>query len=118
MGKITLGKAGRAAASSILRELIPEIDVRLQAIERRLDAIQADMRAGEAKFDNLRDEMLSRFDQQRDVINELGERIARLDGRLDGFMTSVHRQSDKMDQWIERLVKIEMTQASRKRRAG
>jgi hypothetical protein len=62
--------------------------------------------------------MYDRFEQTRDVINQLGERIARLEGRMDAFVTSVHRQSDKMDRWIERLVKVEMTQTTRKRRAG
>src|SRR4051812_30608463 len=111
MGKELAKKAGASAVESVLESMMPQLI-------QRLDAIQNDIRHLDTKVDSLRDEMYDRFDQQRDVINELGQRMARVEGQLELFNNTVERQSNKMDQWIERLVKIEMTQGSRRRRAS
>jgi hypothetical protein len=89
-----------------------------QLIER-LDRIQLDIRQIDAKVDQLRQDMYDKFEQARDVSNELGQRIARMEGKLDVFTDAVHRQSNKMDEWIERLVRVEMTHTARRgKRAG
>jgi len=91
----------------------------------RLDSIQNDIRHLDVKVDQLRQDMYDRFDQARDVINEVGQRVARVEGRLDELIRAMSqqsnrldRQSDKMDQWMERVVRVEMSQGLRKRRSG
>jgi uncharacterized protein YoxC len=112
MAKELTRRVSTGAVEGVLRSVMPEL---LQ----RLDAIQMDIRHLDAKVDNLRQEMDHRFEQTRDVINEVGQRVARLEGRMDGFARAVERQSDKMESWIERLVQVEMTQdGRRKKRAG
>jgi len=106
-----------AAADKVLRDAMPSLQVALGAIERRLDDVGQQIFKLDAKVDNLRQEMYDKFEQTRETINELGQRIARLEGGLDRAVHAMDRQSDKLDQWIERLVKVEMTQNGRRKRA-
>ena len=114
-----------AAADKILRDAMPSLQVALQGIEARLGDLGQQIFKLDAKVDNLRQGMYDKFEQNRDLFNQLGERIARVEGRLDEIVRGMQRQgerldrqSDKMDQWIERVVKVEMTQNSRGKRAG
>jgi chromosome segregation ATPase len=100
-------KAGTGAMQRAFEAIVPELFQRLDRIDDRIAALDRDVHA-------LREEMSSRFEQARDVMNELGQRLSRVEGQIDLIVTSVNRQSDKMDQWIERLVRIEMTRDSRK----
>ena len=112
-------KAGAAALERTLEALMPELFRRLERMDERLGAVDREMHG-------LREHMDARFDQTQDVINEIGQRIARVEGRLEelGRQLGEHsdrmdRQSDKMDQWIERLIRVELGQgARRKKRAG
>ncbi|HVT87927.1 MAG TPA: hypothetical protein VHD56_03665 [Tepidisphaeraceae bacterium] len=111
MAKELMKKASAAAVENVLHSAMPQLI-------QRLDAIQGDLRHLDMKVEQLRQDMYEKFEQTRDVINELGQRIARVEGKLEASVDSVNYQSQKMDKWIERLVKIEMTQGSRRRRAG
>jgi|SRR4051812_22743041 hypothetical protein len=100
-------KAGAGAVHRAFEAIVPELFQRLDRIDDRIGALDRDMHA-------LREDMTSRFDQARDVWNELGQRLSRVEGQIDLIVNSVNRQSDKMDQWIERLVRLEMTRGARK----
>ncbi|HEY8668200.1 MAG TPA: hypothetical protein VIL86_16245 [Tepidisphaeraceae bacterium] len=111
MAKEMMKKAAASAAESTLLSLLP-------SVQETLNAIRADIRNLDHKVDELRREMYDRFEQTREVINELGQRIARVEGKLDSHRSAIDRQTDKMDDWIERVVKVEMTQNARRRRAS
>jgi chaperonin cofactor prefoldin len=119
-------KAGSAAVERTIESLMPELFRRLDRIDERFARIDERFGAIDRELYGLRQHMDAQFDQQRDVINELGQRMARVEGRLDELIRSIDRQServdkqtDKMDQWIERLVRIESTQEVRRgKRAG
>ena len=100
-------KAGSAAFETTVLSMLP-------GLQQTLDAVRADIRHLDIKVDQLRQDMYDKFEQTRDVINELGQRIARVEGKLDAFSGSMDRQTQKMDQWIERLVRVEMTQNARR----
>ncbi len=112
MAKEITRRAATGAVEGVLRSVMPEL---LQ----RLDAIQSDIRHLDSKVKNLWQKMCDKFEQTRDVIKEVGQRVARIEGQMDAFIGAVNRKSDKIDKWIERLVRVEMTQGSRRRkRAG
>lgn len=111
-------RAGSAAVERTITSFLPELFQRLDRIDERLGALDRELHG-------LREHVDQRFEQARDVMNDLGQRIARVEGRLDELIRAldrqgerVERQSDKMDQWIERVVKVEMTQGARRKRAS
>src|SRR5690348_5375994 len=82
MAKIILNKTTQAITESLLQQLMPQFD-------RKLDELRADVRALDAKVDNLRNEMLDRFDAQRELINEVAHRVTRVEGKLEGYMEAM-----------------------------
>ena len=112
-------KAGGAAVERAIHALMPELLRRLDRIDDRVAGLDRELHG-------LREHIDARFEQNRDLMNELGHRIARVEGRLDEVVRALDqqtnrmdRQSDKMDQWIERLVRVEMTKNVRRgKRAG
>jgi ABC-type transporter Mla subunit MlaD len=67
----------------------------------------------------------SKWEQTLGNLNQLGERIARQEGKVEEATRSLDRQgatlahqSDKIEHWIERVVKVETTRRSRASRAG
>jgi hypothetical protein len=111
MGKELAKKAGTAAFETTVLSLLP-------TLQDTLRAVRDDIHHLDIKLDQLKQEMYDRFEQTRDVINELGQRIARVEGKLEGFINAIERQSDKMDKWIERVMKVEMLQGTRRRKAS
>src|SRR5438034_4866172 len=79
MGKIAMKEAGRAAVQSVLRQLMPDIDKRLDMIESYVRNVDARLLALEQKVD-------ARFDQQLAAINETSNKILKLEARVEGFM--------------------------------
>lgn len=110
-----------------MAQLMPQLDAKLTSMQKDIRALQDDIRGVDAKIDNLRQDMADKFEQANGVSNELSQRIARVEGGLDAISKSIDRQShtldrqsDRIEQWIERVVKVEMTQVQRSRgkRAG
>jgi len=122
MPKELTKKAGISAAESVLRSLMPELlgqfDVIRQDIRALRTEMQEEFRDADRRVEQLKTEMYDKFEQTRDVINELGQRVAKLHGRIDGYFETARDQSNKIDSWIERIVKVEMMQNSRRRKAG
>jgi len=111
-------QAASAAVEKVMHSAMPKLMA-------RLDSIQEDIRHLDVKVDQLRQDMYDRFDQSREVVNEVGQRVARVEGRLDELIRAMgqqgnrlDRQADRMDQWIERVIRVEMGQGLRKRRTG
>jgi hypothetical protein len=99
-------KAGAAAVEKTLETLMPALFHRLEQIDQRIAGLDREVHGIREHIDN-------RYDQMRDVMNELGQRMARVARAFQTFTEAVHRQSNKMDdEWIERLVRVEMTQAT------
>ena len=111
-------KEGGAAVERTLASLMPELF-------RRLDRLDERMASFDRELHGLREHIDSRFEQSRQVANQLGERMARVEGRFDEVIRAMDRQADpldrqadKMDQWMERVVKVEMLQESRRKKAS
>ena len=49
------------------------------------EEIHTEIRNLDAKVDSLREDMLDKFGQARDVANEISHRVTRLDGKLEGY---------------------------------
>jgi chaperonin cofactor prefoldin len=114
-------KAGSAAIERTIESLMPELFRRLDRIDERFSRIEERFAGFDRELHGLRQHIDDRFEQQRDVINELGQRMAHVEGRLNEVIRSMDRQSErldkqtgKMDQWIERLVRLETTQGVRR----
>ena len=79
MGKVAMKEAGSAAVQSVLRQLMPDIDKRLDLIEGYVRNVDARLLALEQKVD-------ARFEQQLAAINETSNKILKLEARVEGFM--------------------------------
>src|SRR5947207_604275 len=79
MAKFVIKQVVEAVTESVLRQLMPELD-------ERNEGLRADIRALDANVDNLREEMLDRFERQLNTINEVSHRVTRVEGKLEGYM--------------------------------
>jgi hypothetical protein len=122
MAKELATKAGVSATETLLRSFMPELVSRLERIEKRFDTV-------EKRFDDLsriveglrlefKEDLHTKFDQARDVINEVGARVLEVRIRVDSYIEMTRSQSNRIDNLIERVVKVEVMQGSRKRKAG
>jgi acetolactate synthase small subunit len=129
MAKEIATKAGVSAAESLLRSFMPELISRLERIEKRFDAVDKRFEAVDKRFDDLsriveglwlefKEDLHAKFDQIRDVINEVGGRVLEVRTRLESYVEMTRSQSSRIDNLIERVVKVEVMQGSRKRKAG
>src|SRR5437868_13088561 len=114
MAKELTKKAGISAAESVLRSLMPELLGQLDAIRQDIRGMRSEMqeefRDMDRRIEQLKTEMYDKFEQSRDVVNEVGQRIAKLDGRIDGYVETARNRHNKIDGWIERMLKAEMMQ--------
>ncbi|HSH95659.1 MAG TPA: hypothetical protein VK968_16055 [Roseimicrobium sp.] len=118
MSKEVAKKAASAAMESTLLSLLPSIQENLSALRSDIKAMRGDVDRVDAKIEGLQEQMLDRFERTRDTINELGQRIARVEGKLDAFFETLKSQSGRMDNWLERLVKVEVASPSRRKKAS
>jgi chromosome segregation ATPase len=136
MAKEIATKAGVAAAESLLRSFMPELLSRLDRIEKRFDVVDkrfetVDKRfeAMDKRFEDLsrvveglrlefKEDLHTKFDQLRDVINEVGTRVSEVRTRVDSYVEMTKSQSNRIDNLIERVVRVEVMQGSRKRKVG
>lgn len=107
MAKNVLKKAGLGAVEDLLTSLMPEL-------KGAIDAVRADIRQLDFKVESVRQENADKFERTQDLINELGQRIARLEGKLEGII-ELSRNSDQL---LERVVRLEINQSSRRKRAS
>jgi len=147
MGKALAKKAGVAALETTLRAAMPEllqslenlqgdirqlrlamdaqfakVDDRFTRIDERFTKIEDRLLQVERATDQLRlefkEELNDRAERLLAVMNELSHRITRVDQRLEDYQEFSRINSQKMDNWLERLVSVERAQQPRRRRAG
>jgi flagellar hook-associated protein FlgK len=115
MAKEATKRAGTAAAESLLHALMPQLLDRLERLEKKIDGGFTDI---DHRLTELKRDMDDRFEQTRDVINELAQRIAKVDGKLEAFVEMVRHQNALIEKWVERTVKVETLQQTRRRKAS
>jgi ABC-type phosphate transport system auxiliary subunit len=115
MAKELVSKTGGAAVESLLRQLMPQLQQSIAAIQSELRdfRLQTDRR-----FDHVEQEIQSRHERAIDAMNELGQRIAKVEGKLEVLIDSINGQTARMEHWIERVVSVERSQTFRRRKAG
>jgi CII-binding regulator of phage lambda lysogenization HflD len=133
MGKEIAKQAGLSAAEGMLQALLPQLLQRLDSIEAKMDRRFSDLEKRINQMDQrlheldqkveslrveLKDELNNKTDILRDVINELGQRISRFEGKVEVLASSIQHSDRRMETWIERTVRIEMNQSPRRRRAS
>ncbi len=122
MAKELATKAGVSAAESLLRSFMPELFSRLERIERRFDTIEKRLEDLGRIIEGLRiefkEELYAKTEQTRDVINEVGGRVLEVRTRVDSYIEIAGSQSSRVDNLIERVVKVEMMQSSKRRKAS
>jgi phage shock protein A len=122
MANESLKQAAKKAAESAMQSLMPELIKTVKSIEAKVDKLDTKIDRVDRSVDTLRLELKEEIHDQWDRVvsrmSELGERLAQIEGQFKELTRGLDRQTDKMDQWIERLVRIEMTQTTRKKKAG
>ena len=82
-------KAGASAIETTLRAVMPRLEESIADLAHELRSfrqeVHDELRVLDVKVDSLRDEMLSKFEAHRELVNEVSHRITRLDGNLEGF---------------------------------
>ena len=89
MAKIVISKITEAVTEGVLRQLMPRLDETLAAMKKEIQSVRDDIRSLDAKVDNLRTEMLERFESMLATVNEVSHRVTRLDGKLEGYMEAM-----------------------------
>ena len=140
MGKVLAKKAGVAAIETTLRAAMPELARTLEAIQADLRQFRASVDERFAKFDErferieqrllqlergeerlrleFREGLNDQFERLLTVLNELGQRITRVDQKLEDYTEFTRMTSSKLDGWLERLVVVERGQGTKRRRAS
>ena len=100
MAKETMKAIVIAAAETALKALMPHLQDTLSSVRdevrtlrERIETVEAKLGTRidesedkiELKIDALRQEMFDRFEATRDTINELAQRISRVDGALEAY---------------------------------
>lgn len=138
MGKALAKKAGVAAIETTLRAVMPElahtlesmqadlrqfrasVDQRFEKLDDRFERIEQRLSQLERANDQLRLELKEGLNDQYErllaVINDLGQRITRVDQKLEDYTEFTRMHSSKLDVWLERLVTVE--QQAKGRRAS
>lgn len=111
MGKELLKKATLAAGEKVARSLLPELMDELRefrdSVEGRLTKLEHSVH--QVQIELLR-ELTDRHERLVSVMGELAQRISHLEGSLGRLGGSVDRQTDRMELWIERTVRVETLQ--------
>src|SRR4051812_18208367 len=104
MAREALKKAGSAAAEAAARSMMPWFDEAAKGIRddirglrgemqgdlRKLrEEIHAEVRTLDAKIDDLRADVVDRFERLLNTVNEVSHRVTRLDGRLEGHVEAL-----------------------------
>lgn len=82
MAKVILKKAGAAATQSVLRELMPDI-------QKPFDALADEIRRMDARIEALDQRVRDGFERHLAVINEINNKLIRLDGKMEGYMEAM-----------------------------
>ncbi len=101
-------KAGRAATEAALQAAQPDLQERLERIENDLDG----------RFTQLEEKLDLRFNQLLDAVNQLHERIMRVEMKVEAYVDLTKQQLGSNQQLVEGIVRLEMTQGHKRKRAS
>src|SRR5262245_35991042 len=133
MAKELVKKAGVAAGEMILQSLIPQLFERLDRMEAKMDQHFAQIAQRFELIDQRFSDIDRRLDQQRlefkeelrdtaermvSVMSELGQPIARVEGKLELCIDTMRERNALTESLIERVVKVEVLQNTRRRKAS
>jgi hypothetical protein len=118
MAKEMATAAGKAALEKLLEQLLPSLHKRFDSIENHISGVRQDVPDLRRDMDARFKEVDGKFERTQEVINELGLRINTVGTRVDTFLEFLRRDSAKVDLYLERLVRVEEAQKTRRRRAG
>lgn len=106
-----LKKASTSGVEGLMQSVMPQL-------QTALTSIQNDLRHMDARMVQLDQKLDDRFDQLRDTVNQLGDRIARVEGKLEAYVDLSRQQLSSTQGLIERVVRLEALQPTRRRRAS
>jgi len=104
MAKEIVKNAAAQMVEKGLEQFFPNLMNRLDELQHEILELRREMHLG--------------FDRTKEVINEVGLRLNTVATRMDTFSEFIHRDSVKVDTYLERLVRVEEALKSRKRRAS
>src|SRR5437868_481627 len=115
MAKEILRGAGLAAIQKTLETFLPDIRENLSHLQSQVNEFRREV---ELRFHQV-DEKLHDLEQRhRELISDLGIKINTVDTRVASFINFLGRDTSKMDGIIERLVRLEESQKTKRRKAG
>ena len=82
-GLLSAGDGRRDANAAQMREMKADLSARIEETNRRIDDTNGRF---ENRFENLTNKMHQRFDRVHQELAENRERMAKLEGSLDGFL--------------------------------
>src|SRR5438094_167752 len=91
-------KAGGAAAETALRAAMPQL-------QQTLDTIQLDLRQLDGRLVQVEERIERRFNQLLDAINQLHERVIKVEARVDAYVELTRQQLGNTQSLIERIVR-------------
>ena len=122
MAKEVLTKAGVAAVERMLEPFLPQIMGRLEALQVQLADLRRDFDARfrdiDLRLNALGDKLDDRYEQARDLITDVGLKVNTVDTKLETFASFMKDNAAKVDDFRERLVRVEVGQGTRKRKAS
>ncbi len=106
-----LKKASTSGIEGVMQTVMPQL-------QASLTSIQNDLRHMDNRILQLDQKIDDRFDQLRDTVNQLGDRIARVEGKLEAYVDMTRQQLSSTQGLLERVVRLESSQTTRRRRAS
>lgn len=138
--KNALKTAGLAGLENLVQSMIPEMMQKLTSLEKNVTGIREEfaaidqkLAALDKKFDarvnelermidnrvhELEIKMYDRFESTRDVINEVGSRVNGVDKKLEAYVSITRDTAGAYKDLLERVVRVEMIQNPRRKRAS
>lgn len=131
--KNALKTAGLAGLENLVQSMIPEMMQKLAAMEKNLSEFRDEFAAQNKKLDTrvnelermidnrvheLEIKMYDRFESTRDVINEVGSRVNGVDKKLEAYVSITRDTAGAYKDLLERVVRVEMIQNPRRKRAS
>jgi len=104
MAKEIVKKIGVSTMEKTLQAFLPEVMHKLDSLQNQVADLRKDMDA--------------KFERTHELINELGLRLIKVETKVDTYRELVTSTSDKMDNFRERLVRVEVGQSNRRKRAS
>jgi uncharacterized protein YdcH (DUF465 family) len=108
-------KASRSAAEAALRAAMPELGKQIGDLDARLTQIE---RTLDTRFHQLEQKIEDRFERLLDAINQLHDRVMRVEAKVDAYVDITRHSMANTQNLVERIVRLEMSQGGKRRRAS